>query len=95
MYRVEVGRHGAYWRFDFEASAFLHHMVRNLIGCLVAVGSGARDPAWMLEVLRSRSRDMAAPTFAPDGLYFLGPRYDEVHGLPMRTAAHDWLPGFA
>ncbi|MFN7641182.1 MAG: tRNA pseudouridine(38-40) synthase TruA, partial [bacterium] len=33
-----------------------------------------------------------APTFSPDGLYFLGPRYDERWGLPERTPAYDWLP---
>ncbi|HMW23874.1 MAG TPA: tRNA pseudouridine(38-40) synthase TruA [Burkholderiaceae bacterium] len=95
MHRVEVLRHGAYWRFDFEASAFLHHMVRNLMGCLVAVGAGQREPGWMAEVLAARNRDAAAPTFAPDGLYFLGPRYDSRHDLPDWAAAADWLPGAA
>jgi tRNA pseudouridine38-40 synthase len=91
--RIEITRHGAYWRFEFEASAFLHHMVRNLMGCLVAVGCGRRAPAWMLDVLQARSREAAAPTFAPDGLYFLGPIYEARHGLPTRSAAWDWLPG--
>jgi tRNA pseudouridine38-40 synthase len=90
---VRIDRVGAYWRFEFEAGAFLHHMVRNLMGCLVMVGSGRRSPAWLAEVLASRRRELAAPTFAADGLYFLGPRYDASHGLPQRTAAFDWLPG--
>lgn len=90
---IQISRHGAYWRFEFEASAFLHHMVRNLMGCLLAVGSGVRDPAWVAEVLASRRRERAAPTFSPDGLYFLGPQYDAALGLPTRVAAHDWLPG--
>ena len=89
---IRVARRGAYWRFDFDASAFLHHMVRNLMGCLVAVGTGARPPAWMQEVLESRNRSLAAPTFAPDGLYFVGPYYDPEHDIPRRTAAMDWLP---
>lgn len=93
MHAIGVWRHGAYWRFDFEASAFLHHMVRNLMGCLVAVGTGQREPDWMAEVLAARNRDAAAPTFAPDGLYFLGPRYDARHDLPDWAAAADWLPG--
>ena len=93
MRRVAITRHGAYWRFEFEASAFLHHMVRNLMGCLVAVGSGRRSPDWLLQVIGARSRDAAAPTFPPDGLYFLGPVYDPRHGLPTRTPAWDWLPG--
>jgi tRNA pseudouridine38-40 synthase len=89
---LTISRRGAYWRFDFDASAFLHHMVRNLMGCLVAVGSGARKPGWMAQVLAARSRDAAAPTFAPDGLYFLGPYYDPGLGLPDHVPAMDWLP---
>lgn len=81
-----------YWRFEFEGSAFLHHMVRNIVGCLIAVGQGQYPPEWMREVLQARSRDAAAPTFSPDGLYFLGPVYDTHWGLPSRTAAYDWLP---
>ena len=81
-----------YWRVDFDASAFLHHMVRNIMGCLVAIGSGRRAPGWMAEVLASRRRDAAAPTFPPDGLYFLGPYYDARHELPTTTPAMHWLP---
>jgi tRNA pseudouridine38-40 synthase len=90
---VRIARHGAYWRFEFEASAFLHHMVRNLMGCLIAVGSGARPSDWIAEVLAARNRDAAAPTFDPAGLYFLGPRYDADLGLPPAPAAIGWLPG--
>jgi tRNA pseudouridine38-40 synthase len=90
--RIEIDARGAYWRFDFDGSAFLHHMVRNIMGCLVAVGQGLHAPAWVAEVLAAKSRDAAAPTFAPDGLYFVGPYYDPVHGLPERTPAFDWLP---
>jgi tRNA pseudouridine38-40 synthase len=92
MLRIEISRRGAYWRFEFEASAFLHHMIRNLMGCLIVIGQGKQPPEWMAEVLAARSRDAAAPTFAPDGLYFLGPRYDAHWGLPERTPAYDWLP---
>lgn len=89
---ITIARRGAYWRFEFEANAFLHHMVRNLMGTLLAVGQGSRTPAWAGEVLASRERSMAAPTFAPDGLYFLGPRYDAALNLPTHTPAMDWLP---
>lgn len=92
MHAIDIGRRGACWRFDFDASAFLHHMVRNIMGCLVAVGSGRRPPAWMAEVLAARDRDAAAPTFGPDGLYFVGPYYDAPLGLPEHTPAMDWLP---
>jgi tRNA pseudouridine38-40 synthase len=89
---ISIGRHGAYWRLEFEASAFLHHMVRNIMGCLVAVGSGTRAPGWIAEVLQSRDRAQAAPTFSPDGLYFVGPYYDARHAIPPHTPAMDWLP---
>jgi len=95
MRRIEISRRGAvgsYWRFEFDASAFLHHMIRNLMGCLIAVGTGNQKPEWMIEVLAARNRDAAAPTFAPDGLYFVGPYYDAELELPERTAAMDWLP---
>lgn len=91
LHAIEVDRRGAYWRFDFHANAFLHHMIRNLMGCLVAVGSGRQPAAWVTEVLAARDRDAAAPTFAPDGLYFVGPQYDPRHGIPDHTAAMDWF----
>jgi tRNA pseudouridine38-40 synthase len=92
LMRAEVSRRGAYWRFDFEADAFLHHMIRNIMGCLVLVGQGLQEPGWIREVIEAKSRDAAAPTFSPDGLYFLGPVYDAKWQLPSRTAAYDSLP---
>ena len=71
-----------YWRFEFEGNAFLHHMIRNIMGCLIAIGQGMYPPEWMKDVLEAKSRKVAAPTFAPDGLYFLGPTYDAKWGLP-------------
>ena len=81
-----------YWLFEFEANAFLHHMIRNIMGCLLMVGDGRQPPEWILDVLAKRDRDAAAPTFSPDGLYFLGPVYPDSWGLPKQTAAFDWLP---
>lgn len=92
MLRVAIERRGAYWRFEFEASAFLHHMIRNIMGCLLVIGSGQKPITWMAEVLASRLRSMAAPTFAPDGLYFMGPVYDATWGLPSETPTLGWLP---
>jgi len=71
-----------HWHFEFEANAFLHHMIRNLMGCLVRIGQGDESPAWMAAVLAARNRDAAAPTFSAAGLYFLGPLYDARWGLP-------------
>ncbi len=90
--RANVSQRGAYFRFDFEASAFLHHMIRNIMGCLVAIGRGDQAPSWLREVIDAKSREAAAPTFSPDGLYFLGPTYASDWVLPERTAAFDWLP---
>jgi len=89
---LTIARRGAYWCFDFDASAFLHHMVRNILGCLLAVGSGRRPPGWLRDVLAARDREAAAPTFGAEGLYFAGPYYDAHLGLPDRAPATDWLP---
>ena len=89
---LTVRRHGGLVVMDIEANAFLLHMVRNIMGCLVAVGQGLQPPGWMAEVLAARDRDAAAPTFAPDGLYFAGPYYDLALDVPERTPAFDWIP---
>ena len=92
LHRIDIGKRGAYWRIEFEANAFLHHMIRNIMGCLIVVGSGRQTPTWLAEVLAARRRDIAAPTFSPHGLYFLGPRYAPHWGLPDSAPAYDWLP---
>ena len=95
LYAIDIRRRGAYWCFDFHGSAFPHHMVRNIMGCLVAVGTGRQPAGWMERVLAARDRDAAAPTFAADGLYFLGPQYDARHDIPVTNPAFDWIPGGA
>jgi len=100
--RIAITRHGegerCRWHFEFEADAFLHHMIRNIMGCLVRIGRGDAPPEWMAEVLAARSRVVAAPTFSPAGLYFLGPLYDAGWGLPPEAtlqaggAAYDGPP---
>ena len=92
LQRIDISQRGAYWRFEFEANAFLHHMIRNIMGCLIAVGYQKHPPEWVKGVLLARNRDAAAPTYSPDGLYFLGPRYAPHWGLPERTPAFDGLP---
>lgn len=92
LYRADVQRQGDWLIFDFHASAFLHHMVRNLVGTLVYVGKGAHPPAWAAEVLASRSRDVAAPTFSAAGLYFAGVDYDPAFGLAGKIADSAALP---
>ncbi|MEO5688106.1 MAG: tRNA pseudouridine(38-40) synthase TruA [Burkholderiaceae bacterium] len=95
MRRIEINRIGDYWRFDFEASAFLHHMVRNLMGAFVTIGNGSQPPGYMATLMAERNRELAPPTFPPAGLYFLGPHYDSHFAIPQRTAAHAWLPHVA
>lgn len=73
---------GAHFRFEFTADGFLHHMVRNIVGCLVSVGKGKHPPAWLAEVLASRDRRQAAPTFSPAGLYLASVEYAPGWKLP-------------
>jgi tRNA pseudouridine38-40 synthase len=80
--RAAVSRFGQLVLFEFAADAFLHHMVRNIVGCLVKIGDGSHSGAWLREVLDSRDRNRAAPTFAPDGLYLTAVEYDAAWGLP-------------
>jgi tRNA pseudouridine38-40 synthase len=68
--------------FTFRANAYLHHMIRNIVGSLVYVGAGRQPPSWIAELLASRDRRLAAPTFAPDGLYLAGVEYDPTFELP-------------
>jgi tRNA pseudouridine38-40 synthase len=73
---------GAHFRFEFTANGFLHHMVRNIVGCLVYVGKGKHPPVWLKEVLENRDRRLAAPTFSPDGLYLVAVEYAPGWNLP-------------
>jgi tRNA pseudouridine38-40 synthase len=79
---ASVERKGALVVFTFRANAFLHHMIRNLVGALVYVGMGKQPAPWIAELLAARDRRLAAPTFAPDGLYLAGVEYDPAFGLP-------------
>lgn len=80
--RAEVRCQGAYIVFDFSANAFLHHQVRNMLGALIYVGKGSYPTEYIKQLLRSRDRAKAPPTFAPDGLYLTGVAYDAKWGLP-------------
>ena len=79
---VQIERRGAYLVFEIAANAFLHPMVRNIVGCLVYVGKGKHPAGWIAEVLAGRDRKVAAPTFAPDGLYLAHVDYAPVWNLP-------------
>ena len=79
---LAIERFGNLLRFRLLANAFLHHMVRNLVGTLVYVGLGRQPPQWVTGVLDGRDRSAAAPTFAAAGLYLTGVEYDPAFGLP-------------
>lgn len=81
--QLDIQKQGDTLIFDLTANAFLHHMVRNIVGCLVYVGRGKYSPIWMKSVLDARQRSLAAPTFAPDGLYLRHIKYDTKWELPQ------------
>lgn len=82
MMQAGVQRRGEWVIFDFEANAFLHHMIRNLVGALVAIGKGDGTPSLMRNLLASRNRRFAPPTFSPSGLYLCGVTYPGNWNLP-------------
>lgn len=91
---LDIDHDGDLFAFSLAADAFLHHMVRNLIGTLVAVGNGSRDPEWVATILAARDRRLAAPTFAAAGLYLVGVDYDARWGLPKSGSEPELLrPG--
>ncbi|HEU0283183.1 MAG TPA: tRNA pseudouridine(38-40) synthase TruA [Gallionella sp.] len=89
LHQLDIRRHGEMLILDLSADAFLHHMVRNIIGCLVYVGKGKHSPQWMKEILEGRNRNQAAPTFAPDGLYLRRIQYEAKWGLPQAEGVMD------
>ncbi|GAB5095403.1 tRNA pseudouridine(38-40) synthase TruA [Caballeronia sp. GAWG1-1] len=82
VYRIDVREQGNFVHFRFRANAFLHHMVRNLMGCFVAIGRGKHPVSWMTDVLAARDRRIAAPTFMPDGLYLAEVGYPAQFAVP-------------
>lgn len=82
LQRAEVNQQGSMMIFDFSASAFLQHQVRNMVGALVYVGKGKHSPCWLAKLLKTRDRAQAPPTFPPDGLYLTEARYAPDWGLP-------------
>jgi tRNA pseudouridine38-40 synthase len=82
VHSVSVWRRGDLVILDIRANAFLHHMVRNIAGSLIAVGIGRRDQVWMSELMAGRDRKLAADTAPPDGLYLVEVAYSPEWGLP-------------
>nr|WP_283254666.1 tRNA pseudouridine(38-40) synthase TruA [Luteimonas galliterrae] len=85
MQAIEVRREGEQVVFELQANAFLHHMVRNIVGSLLEVGAGERPERWIGDVLQGRDRTLAGPTAPAEGLVFLGPRYGAEWRLPAEV----------
>ena len=92
LYQVAIVENGPWVYFVFRGNAFLHHMVRNLVGSLLLVGSGKETPDWMNQVLQAKNRAMAGPTFMADGLYLLRVGYPEHFEIPEPQLASSCLP---
>ncbi|MCC7547704.1 MAG: tRNA pseudouridine(38-40) synthase TruA [Burkholderiales bacterium] len=84
---IDIEQRGAMFVFHLAADAFLHHMVRNIVGSLVRVGNGSRPASWMREILEGRDRTRAAPTFAAGGLYLAQVEYDAQWNLPASATS--------
>jgi tRNA pseudouridine38-40 synthase len=87
MSSIEIHREDSLVILDFSANAFLHNMVRIIVGCLIEVGSGKRAPSWLAEVRDARDRTRAAATAEAAGLYLVCVSYDAVWGLPPTPRA--------
>ena len=91
--RCSVERRGRLVVVDISANAFLHHMVRNIVGSLLAVGAGLRTVEWFENVLLKRDRTLAAETAPPDGLYLTAVSYPSAFGLPDTPKGPTLLTG--
>lgn len=90
VHAIQVRRSGEFVVMDIRANAFLHHMVRNIMGVLIDIGQGRRPESWAGEVLQGRDRTQAGITAPAQGLYFVGPEYPQRYGLPGPARA--WFP---
>ncbi len=89
LHDISVVRDGEFVVIEVQANAFLHHMVRNIVGSLLPVGRGDRPGGWVGELLAGRDRGLAGSTAPSAGLVFLGPRYPAQWGLPAEVELHE------
>ncbi len=85
VHAIQIAREGEHVAIEIQANAFLHHMVRNIVGSLLPVGRGERQQAWIAELLAGRNRALAGPTAQAQGLTFIGPCYPANCGLPAEA----------
>ena len=89
---VNVTRHNDFVVIDIKANAFVHHMVRNIAGSLIAIGRGDQPVEWMADLLHAKDRRLAAETAKPNGLYLIEVDYPEEFGLPKTNPGPLFLP---
>ncbi len=82
IHHLHVFRQANYIIVDIQANAFVHHMVRNIVGSLLEIGSGKQSIEWMDWLLTQKDRTLAAPTAKPDGLYLVEVKYPNHFNLP-------------
>jgi tRNA pseudouridine38-40 synthase len=101
MEKLTVERYGDWVLIEATANAYLHHMMRNIAGLLIAIGKGDAPPSWAREVLEGRDRKRNAATAPAHGLYLWDVRYPVAFGLPAPPQedvsggagpAPGWLP---
>ncbi|RLM24882.1 tRNA pseudouridine(38-40) synthase TruA [Brenneria alni] len=80
---LKVTRHGAYIVVDIKANAFVHHMVRNIVGSLMEVGCGNQPEGWIAQLLAAKDRSLAAATARAEGLYLVAVDYPARFALPQ------------
>ena len=83
---ISVSREENTLRIDVTANGFLYHMVRNIVGNLLVVGSGARPETWIADILEEKDRSLGAATAPAEGLYFVSARYPSQYRLPIVAA---------
>jgi len=92
IHKIQLQQSGSYVLMDIRANAFLHHMVRNVMGSLIQVGRQQQPVEWIAEVLKSHDRNQAGITAPSAGLYLVNVEYPQKYGLPQQTG---WLPDFS
>lgn len=85
IHSIQLSRSGEFIYLDIHANAFLHHMVRNIAGVLIAIGQQKKPEAWTRELLGVKDRTQAGVTAPPDGLYFIRVEYPQKHQLPAHS----------
>ena len=92
MYAIDIISAEPWLYFVIHGNAFLHHMVRNLVGSFLQIGRGKQKPEWMAQLLAAKDRHLAAPTFMPDGLYLSKIAYPPEFDIPAPWLKNSWLP---